>query len=63
MDIKEFAKKVNDMRTAQSEYFKSKKAGLHSVSNDWLSKSKKLEHEVDKLVAEILAGSTPQKLF
>jgi SMC interacting uncharacterized protein involved in chromosome segregation len=63
MDIKEFAQKVKEMRTAQSEYFKSRKAGLQAVSNDWLNKSKKLEHEVDKLTGEILAGSTTQELF
>ena len=63
MNIKEFAQKVKEMRTAQSEYFKSKKQGLQAVSNDWLNKSKKLEHEIDKLAAEILAGATTQELF
>ena len=58
-----FAKLVQDMRTAQKEYFKSRKMGLQTVSNDWLKKSKKLEGEVDEATAAIIAGGQPQKLF
>ncbi len=63
MDIKEFAKKVQEMRKAQTEYFKARKMGLQTVSNQWLDTSKKLEKEVDVQATAILSGSTPQNLF
>lgn len=63
MDIKKFAAKVKEMRAAQREYFKTKSAGLQTISNDWLKKSKALEKEVDTIADQIVAGSTPQQLF
>lgn len=61
--LQTFAKLVQEMRKAQKEYFKSRKMGLQTVSNDWLNKSKKLEREVDDTAAEIMQGGQPQKLF
>jgi hypothetical protein len=63
MDIKEFAKKVQDMRKAQKEFFKARKMGLQTVSNQWLDASKKLEREVDAAATAILSGATEQSLF
>lgn len=63
MDIKEFAKKVQEMRTAQKEFFVARKMGLKTVSDNWLNKSKTLEREVDAAATAILAESTPQTMF
>lgn len=66
MDLKEFAKKVKEMRTAQNDYFDLKKRGdikMTAVTGELLKRSKSLEKEVDGMVAEILAGATPQQLF
>lgn len=66
MDIKEFAKKVKEMRTAQNDYFQLKKRGdikMTAVCGELLKRSKSLEKEVDSLAAEILAGATTQDLF
>lgn len=63
MDVKEFAKKVQDMRKAQTEFFTARKMGLKTVSDMWLQKSKTLEREVDAAASAILAGATEQKLF
>jgi len=61
--LQTFAKLVQDMRTAQKEYFKSRKMNLPTVAQDWLNKSRKLEREVDDLAAAIMQGGQPQKLF
>lgn len=63
MDAKEFAKKVQDMRNAQKEYFKARKEKMEAVAAGWLTKSRTLEREVDAAAAAILAGATEQKLF
>lgn len=63
MDAKEFAKKVQEMRTAQKEFFKTRKLGLQTVSNQWLDTSRKLEREVDAAAAAILSGATQQSLL
>lgn len=46
-----FILKVAEMRTAQKEYFKTR-------DNQWLNQSKKLEREVDKMLASL---ASPQK--
>lgn len=58
-----FAKKVQEMRTAQTEYFKSRKMNLQTVSNDWLNKSRRLEREVDELAKQIVSGGVQGKLM
>jgi len=63
MDAKEFAKKVQDMRAAQKEYFTARKMKLETVAASWLTKCRNLEREVDAAAADILASSTPQKMF
>lgn len=63
MDVKEFAKLVQDMRKAQQEFFKARKMGLQTVANQWLDTSKRKEREVDAAAAAILAESTPQTMF
>jgi hypothetical protein len=63
MDAKEFAKKVQEMRKAQNEFFKARKLGLQTVSNQWLDTSRKLEREVDAAAAAILSGATQQSLL
>jgi hypothetical protein len=63
MDIKEFAKKVQEMRAAQKQYFKARKMGLQAIANDWLTTSKALEKEVDTMTTAILAESKPQSMF
>lgn len=66
MNLKEFAKKVKEMRKAQNDYFQLKKRGditMMTVLRELLKRSNSLEKEVDVLVAEILAESTTQELF
>lgn len=63
MDVKEFAKKVQEMRLAQGEYFKARKNGMQTVATMWLDKCRKLEREVDAATTAILAPSTPQTMF
>lgn len=63
MDIKEFARKVQEMRKTQQAYFSARKQGLQAVANDLLNKSKTLEREVDAAATAILAESTPQTMF
>lgn len=63
MDIKEFARKVQEMRKTQKDYFAARKEGMQSVANELLNKSKTLEREVDAVAIEILATSTPQQMF
>lgn len=63
MDIKEFAKLVQDMRKTQNDFFNARKQGLQAVANELLNKSKKLEREVDAAATAILAQSTPQTMF
>ncbi len=47
MDIKEYARKVKEMRRNQRNFFSTKKS-------KYLYRSKELESEVDKMTAEIL---------
>lgn len=61
--IKAYANRVQEMREAQREYFKARKMKLESIAADWLVKSRAAERSVDILTAEILASSTPGKLF
>lgn len=63
MDIKEFAKRVQEMRKAQKEYFAARKQGLQAVANELLNRSKTLEREVDAAATAILAESTAQTMF
>lgn len=63
MDPKEFAKKVQEMRSAQKEYFTARKMRLETVAASWLTKCRTLEREVDTAAAAILAPSTPQTMF
>jgi hypothetical protein len=61
--IKIYARKVQEMREAQKEYYKARKMQLQATAADWLEKSKKIEKEVDRMTLEILAGSRPGTLF
>lgn len=63
MDAKEFAKKVQEMRPAQKEYFTARKMRLETVAASWLTKCRNLEREVDAAASAILAPSTPQTMF
>lgn len=63
MDIKEFAKKVQEMRKTQKDYFQARKQGLQAVAGELLNRSKTLEREVDAVATAILAESTPQTMF
>lgn len=63
IDIKVYAKKVNDMRTAQANFFEAKKQKLSTVADSWLTKSKALEKEVDTLTAGILAPTVQGKML
>lgn len=51
MTANAFIMKVAEMRNAQREYFKTR-------TPEWLNRSKKLEKEVDALIASL---TTPQK--
>lgn len=51
------------MRTAQTEYFKSRKMNLQTIAQDWLNKSRRLEREVDELTRGIIAGGVQGKLM
>ena len=53
MTIEDFAKLVKEMRDAQVIFFKT-------GHFDYLTKSKKLEREVDKATEEIIEGSPKQ---
>jgi hypothetical protein len=63
MDIKDFAKKVADMRMAQNAFFRAKKdsasnaymPGITLKADHWLRISKELEREVDSLCKQITA--------
>lgn len=61
--LTDYAKKVQDMRTAQTEYFKSRKMNLQTIAQDWLNKSRRLEREVDELTRGIIAGGVQGKLL
>lgn len=52
-----FARKVKEMRDAQKEYRKAKKAKLYSQAEKWQHAVNALEIEVDYIVKQIL---TPQ---
>ena len=49
MDLKEFARLVIKLRTAQKNYFATKEAR-------YLIESKRLEKEIDRIAAEIVDG-------
>jgi hypothetical protein len=58
INIKEFATKVQEMRQAQNEYFRTKQFAA-------MDRAKKLEREVDTMVKECLTqvDATSQSLF
>jgi hypothetical protein len=47
MELKDFAAIVQEMRTAQKEYFNARRHGMHTVAGMWLGKSKQAEKAVD----------------
>lgn len=63
MDIKEYAKLVQETRTAQVQYFVTRKANLIVISRDWLKKAQVLEKKLDAETKNILAGATQGELL
>lgn len=53
MDIKEFAKKVEAMRSLQKAFFKAASQG-HGARQQVLQKAKEAEREIDNYTSEIL---------
>lgn len=62
-DRDHFAQLIKEMRECQVNYFHLKAKKEYAAAGVWLSKSKKLEKEIDKQVAEILAPVSEPKLF
>lgn len=56
----EFMELVKEMRTAQKEYFKLRKAGASHAANDALQRSKALESRVDQEIREAEASENTQ---
>ena len=58
--MNEFMALVKEMRTAQKEYFKLRKAGASHAANDALQRSKALESRVDQEIRETEASENTQ---
>jgi len=55
----EFAKKVQQMRIAQINYFNAAKKGDKAGKDHWRPIAMTLEKEVDRVVIEIIPPTTP----
>lgn len=56
----EFMKLVREMRTAQKEYFKARKAGASHAAMEALHRSKALESRVDQEIHKAEAAENTQ---
>jgi hypothetical protein len=62
-ELKDYAKKVKEMRAAQVQFFVTRKANLKTISESWLKKAKALEKEVDEDTEKILAETKQGELM
>jgi hypothetical protein len=62
-EFKKFRELVKELRTAQKNYFHFRGHKIHQQANDWLTKCKELEKQVDKKIKDLESNEQAPKLL